>query len=154
MLLKIDESLSHEEASSKAEMLKNGNWLIMYYAYWCPHCVVLKPTFQDVAEKCKLMGVKFAMVEASHLNNGMIDNQAPVHSYPTLITRSNNVDNVDKYDGERTTKKLKNFVSLRFPVKKLPKYPRKKTKKNTKKLAKRLAKKLMRKSKKAKKARK
>lgn len=148
MLLKIDETLSHEEASSKAEMLKNGNWMIMYYAYWCPHCVVLKPTFNEVAKKCKLMGVKFAMIEASHLNNGMIENQAPVFSYPTLITRSNNVDNEDKYKGERTPEKLKKFISLRFPVKKLPKYPRKTNKK------KKMLKKAMKKSKKAEKAKK
>ena len=28
-----------------------------------------------------MMGVKFAMVEASHLNNGMIQNQHMVNSY-------------------------------------------------------------------------
>ena len=133
MHLIIDETLGHREAANKAEMLKNGNWMIMYYAYWCPHCVHLKPAFNEVANKCKLMGVKFAMVEASHLNNGMIENQAPVHSYPTLITRSNNADNSEKYDGERTPDKIKKFVALRLPVKKLPKYPKKKRSKKKKK---------------------
>ena len=90
------------------------------------------------------MGVKFAMIEASHLNSGMIENQAPVYSYPTLITRSNNVDNADRYEGERTPENLKKFISLRFPVKKLPKYPRKTNKKK-------MLKKAMKKSKKSKK---
>ena len=85
--MKIDEHTSHEEAMRKAEMLKNGKWMIMYYAYWCPHCVSLKPTYDELASKCKMMGVKFAMVEASHLNNGMIQNQHMVNSYPTLVTK-------------------------------------------------------------------
>ncbi len=77
----------HEEAMKKVlEMLKNGKWMIMYYAYWCPHCVTLKPTYDELASKCKMMGVKFAMVEASHLNNGMIENQHMVNSYP-LVTK-------------------------------------------------------------------
>ena len=132
MDLNIDETLGHEEALNRADMLKNGKWVIMYYAYWCPHCVHLKPTFHEVARKCKMMGVKFAMIEASHLNNGMIENQAEVNSYPTLITRNNNVDSKEKYEGERTTEKLKKYIKLKFPVKKLKKYPRKGTKKKYK----------------------
>lgn len=141
MDLYIDETLSHNEASNRAEMLKNGKWMIMYYAYWCPHCVYLKPTFHDVAKKCKMMGVKFAMVEASHLNNGMIDNQYQVSSYPTLITRENNVDSKNKYEGKRTPEELKKYIKLKFPIKKLPKYPKKGTKKKSKRgLKKRLSK--------------
>ena len=74
MMLRITEQSSSADAMKKAEMLKNGKWMIMYYAYWCPHCVSLKPTYNELAAKCKLMGVKFAMVEATHLNNGMIHN--------------------------------------------------------------------------------
>ena len=141
MDLYIDETLGHHEASDKAKMLKNGKWIIMYYAYWCPHCVHLKPTFHEVARKCKMMGVKFAMIEASHLNNGMIENQTEVNSYPTLITRNNNVDSKEKYEGERTPEELKKYIKLKFPIKKLPKYPRKGTKKKSKRgLKKRLSK--------------
>ena len=110
MHLIIDETLGHREATNKAEMLKNGNWMIMYYAYWCPHCVHLKPAFNEVAKKCKLMGVKFAMVEATHLNNGMIHNQHPVQGYPTLVTREGNTDSTETYSGPRSVGELKKYI--------------------------------------------
>ena len=116
MHLKIDEHTSHEEAMKKAEMLKNGKWMIMYYAYWCPHCVSLKPTYDELASKCKMMGVKFAMVEASHLNNGMIQNQHNVHGYPTLVTRNNNTDSDESYRGERNVDNLKKYIIAKLKL--------------------------------------
>jgi thiol-disulfide isomerase/thioredoxin len=114
--LKIDEHTSPEDAMRKAEMLKNGKWMIMYYAYWCPHCVTLKPTYDELASKCKMMGVKFAMVEASHLNNGMIQNQHNVHGYPTLVTRNNNTDSDESYRGERSVDNLKKYIIAKLKL--------------------------------------
>jgi thiol-disulfide isomerase/thioredoxin len=116
MHLKIDEHTSPEDAMRKAEMLKNGKWMIMYYAYWCPHCVSLKPTYDELASKCKMMGVKFAMVEASHLNNGMIENQHNVHGYPTLVTRNNNTDSDESYRGERSVDNLKKYIIAKLKL--------------------------------------
>tara|TARA_Y100000389_G_C17330090_1_gene447604 strand:+ start:325 stop:783 length:459 start_codon:yes stop_codon:yes gene_type:complete len=116
MHLKIDEHTSPEDAMRKAEMLKNGKWMIMYYAYWCPHCVTLKPTYDELASKCKMMGVKFAMVEASHLNNGMIQNQHNVHGYPTLVTRNNNTDSDESYRGERSVDNLKKYIIAKLKL--------------------------------------
>ena len=162
MHLKIDEHTSHEEAMRKAEMLKNGKWMIMYYAYWCPHCVTLKPTYDELASKCKMMGVKFAMVEASHLNNGMIENQHMVSSYPTLVTRTNNTDSNESYSGERSVDNLKKYliaklklaqrkprrvVTMRIPLKKYNKSSKKSSKKKSmKKLLKKLKSKKTKKS--------
>ena len=163
MHLKIDEHTSHDEAMKKAEMLKNGKWMIMYYAYWCPHCVSLKPTYDELASKCKMMGVKFAMVEASHLNNGMIQNQHNVHGYPTLVTRNNNTDSAESYRGERSVDNLKKYliaklklaprkrrrvITMRIPL--IKKKKSMKDKKSMRKSMKKLLKKL--KSKKAKKS--
>lgn len=114
MHLKIDEHTSSEKAMKMAEMLKNGKWMIMYYAYWCPHCVSLKPTYDELAKKCKLMGVKFAMIEASHLNNGMIENQHQVHGYPTLVTRENNNDSEESYSGERSVENMKKYILIKL----------------------------------------
>jgi thiol-disulfide isomerase/thioredoxin len=154
MHLKIDEHTRPEEAMKKAEKLKNGKWMIMYYAYWCPHCVTLKPTYDELASKCKMMGVKFAMVEASHLNNGMIENQHMVSSYPTLVTRTNNTDSNESYSGERSVDNLKKYlihklklaqrkprrvVTMRIPLKKHNKSNKKSSKKKSmKKLLKKL----------------
>ena len=110
MMLRITEQSSSADAIKKAEMLKNGKWMIMYYAYWCPHCVSLKPTYNELAAKCKLMGVKFAMVEATHLNNGMIHNQHPVQGYPTLVTREGNTDSTETYSGPRSVEELKKYI--------------------------------------------
>ena len=110
MMLRITEQSSSADAMKKAEMLKNGKWMIMYYAYWCPHCVSLKPTYNELAAKCKLMGVKFAMVEATHLNNGMIHNQHPVQGYPTLVTREGNTDSTETYSGPRSVEELKKYI--------------------------------------------
>lgn len=110
MMLRITEQSSSADAMKKAEMLKNGKWMIMYYAYWCPHCVSLKPTYDELAAKCKLMGVKFAMVEATHLNNGMIHNQHPVQGYPTLVTREGNTDSTETYSGPRSVEELKKYI--------------------------------------------
>ena len=110
MMLRITEQSSSADAMKKAEMLKNGKWMIMYYAYWCPHCVSLKPTYNELAAKCKLMGVKFAMVEATHLNNGMIHNQHPVQGYPTLVTREGNTDSTETYSGPRSVGELKKYI--------------------------------------------
>ncbi len=60
------------------------------------------------------MGVKFAMIEASHLNNGMIENQYQVHGYPTLVTRDNNNDSDESYSGERNVENMKKYILMKL----------------------------------------
>ena len=33
-----------------AEKLKNGKWVVLYHANWCPHCVNFLPVFDKLAK--------------------------------------------------------------------------------------------------------
>lgn len=39
-----------EDASKLSNLLKTGNWMVLYYAEWCGHCQAMKPEWQKVVE--------------------------------------------------------------------------------------------------------
>jgi thiol-disulfide isomerase/thioredoxin len=38
------------DASKLSNLLKSGNWMVLYYAEWCGHCKAMKPEWQKVVE--------------------------------------------------------------------------------------------------------
>lgn len=38
------------DASKLSNLLKSGNWMVLYYAEWCGHCQAMKPEWQKVVE--------------------------------------------------------------------------------------------------------
>ena len=41
---------SDDDASKLSNLLKTGNWMVLYYAEWCGHCQAMKPEWQKVVE--------------------------------------------------------------------------------------------------------
>jgi len=44
------------------ELLKEGVWLVMYYAPWCSPCRMADLVFRRLAEEPDMVGVRFAIV--------------------------------------------------------------------------------------------
>jgi thiol-disulfide isomerase/thioredoxin len=38
------------DASKLSNLLKSGNWMVLYYAEWCGHCKAMKPEWQKAVE--------------------------------------------------------------------------------------------------------
>ena len=79
----------------------------LYYANWCGHCKVLKPTWQQLIESDKFKGkVQFEEVEADE-NPEKIQEQQ-IEGFPTIkITKD--AETVE-YQGDRTIEDLEKFL--------------------------------------------
>ena len=41
------------DASKLSELLKDGDWMVLYYAEWCGHCNAMKPEWEKFITKMK-----------------------------------------------------------------------------------------------------
>ena len=50
--------------------LNNGNWIVLYHANWCPHCVTFVPIFKKFEEQVRKakLPIKIAAIEQTHHN--------------------------------------------------------------------------------------
>lgn len=37
------------DSSNFADFVKNSEWLILFFAPWCPHCMQFMPTWKELA---------------------------------------------------------------------------------------------------------
>lgn len=64
---------------------------ILFFAPWCPHCVAVKPVWEQLGKKVKFMTI--AAFDCEKYKNHIIgirqDNPSLVTSYPTMIFYKN-----------------------------------------------------------------
>ena len=95
--------------SFKKEVLDNDlNVFVKFYSPNCPHCVKLKPTFEELADK--LRNQKYLIIAEYNLLDNDFD-WFQIRSYPTLILfKAGDKDKPVFYSGNRTVEDMMSFV--------------------------------------------
>lgn len=105
MYLKVE---TPSAASKLSELLKDGDWMVLYYAEWCGHCNAMKPEWQKVIEKLKDSGsiniadVKSDVIEA-------LKHKPQIEGFPS-IKMYNKGKEVAKFEDERSAEKMEKFA--------------------------------------------
>jgi thiol-disulfide isomerase/thioredoxin len=87
--------------------INKGIWFVWYYAEWCGHCKNMEQEWKDFSTKPP-KGINVAKIESTIIPQ--MKNDPGVVGYPT-IKLYNNGNEVTNYDGERTAKSFKNFLT-------------------------------------------
>lgn len=99
---------SPNEASNLSNLLKDGDWMVLYYADWCGHCQTMKPEWQKVVNKMKSSNrVNVAEVESNHINS--LINKPQVNGFPTIKMYNSGVEKAN-FEDERVADKMEKFA--------------------------------------------
>ena len=113
MYIKVE---SPKDASNLSNLLKDGNWMVLYYAEWCGHCKTMKPEWQKVVNKMsKSNTVNVAEVESEHI--GELAHKPKVDGFPS-IKMYNKGSEVSNFEDERVADKIEKFANDNANVKK------------------------------------
>ena len=98
--------MDKESAEQLSNLLKKGDWMVLYYSEYCKHCTDMKPEWNKF-ELNVPDNVNIAKVE----NEGMHDLKfnPKVEGFPT-IKMYKNAKEVDEFNGERKAKKFDEFL--------------------------------------------
>jgi len=106
MYIKVE---SPSDASNLSNLLKDGNWMVLYYAEWCGHCKTMKPEWQKVVNKMsKSNNVNVAEVESEHIPE--LAHKPKVDGFPS-IKMYNKGKEVSNYEDERVADKIEKFAN-------------------------------------------
>ena len=167
MFIKVSDPKSAEQFTNET---RNGYWVVLYYANWCPHCQIMKPEWETFAEKySNNQSINVAELESEHIDSVGSEHRQNVEGFPTIVCM-NKGKPISKFDGPRTsndidsfakenyssikgvTKVSSNINSLLRKVMKKTKKTKKTSKKTGKKTSKKMSKKTSKKVKKMKKS--
>ena len=107
---------SSSDAANLSNLLKDGDWMVLYYADWCGHCNTMKPEWQKVVNKMNIRNnsrsnimnkINLAEIESTHI--GDLINKPQVDGFPT-IKMYNNGSEVAKFEDERIADKMEKFA--------------------------------------------
>ena len=99
---------SPNQATDLSNLLKDGDWMVLYYADWCGHCQTMKPEWQKVVNKMKTTNmVNVAEVESNHINS--LINKPQVNGFPTIKMYNNGIEKAN-FEEERIADKMENFA--------------------------------------------
>ena len=105
MYLKVE---TNDAANKLSELLKDGDWMVLYYAEWCGHCNAMKPEWQKVIEKLKDSGkINVADVKSDVIEK--LSHNPKIEGFPT-IKMYNKGREVAKFEDERSAEKLEKFA--------------------------------------------
>lgn len=105
MYLKVETT---DAANKLSELLKDGDWMVLYYAEWCGHCNAMKPEWQKVIEKLKDSGkINVADVKSDVIEK--LSHNPKIEGFPT-IKMYNKGREVAKFEDERSAEKLEKFA--------------------------------------------
>ena len=88
---------SDKDAFNLSNLMKSGDWMVLYYAEWCGYCKTMKPEWKNVVEKLNnpqinTKNINTAEVESSHIGK--------------LLNIAEKLINKDKQDIDSVSKKL------------------------------------------------
>ena len=100
---------SSGDALNLSNLLKDGDWMVLYYAEWCGHCQTMKPEWNKVVKKLKKNNnnVNIAEIESNHIDT--LVNKPKIQGFPT-IKMYNNGKEVANFEDERVADKMENFA--------------------------------------------
>jgi thioredoxin-like negative regulator of GroEL len=105
-----------------ASKVKKGTWCVLWWANWCPHCVMFHPSWMEAVKTSKAKGISVLEVEYA-FSHHMPANMRDVRGFPTVVVYKDGKV-VSEYDGDRSIKSVKEFIEKHAP--KVPKAPKKK----------------------------
>ena len=99
---------SQTDAQNLSNLLKDGDWMVLYYAEWCGHCTTMKPEWKKVADKMNTNNkVNVAEIESTHIDH-LVD-KPKIDGFPT-IKMYNSGKEVAKFEDERIADKIEKFA--------------------------------------------
>ena len=99
---------SQNDALNLSNLLKDGDWMVLYYAEWCGHCNTMKPEWQKVVNKMnKNNSINVAEIESTHIDD--LTHKPKIDGFPT-IKMYNNGNEVAKFDDERIADNIEKFA--------------------------------------------
>jgi hypothetical protein len=116
MYLKVNSS---NEASKLSNMMKDGNWIVLYYANWCGHCNTMKPEWQKVISRMNehnnnntsnsTSNINIADIESSHIDD--LTDKPEIAGFPT-IKMYNSGNEIANFEDERVADKIHHFAII------------------------------------------
>ncbi|KAF2075490.1 hypothetical protein CYY_003226 [Polysphondylium violaceum] len=118
VLLLVAVSLSEETQSTSVvqitadneDIIKEGNWLVEFFAPWCGHCKRLAPTYEELGkyynEELKGEAVKIAQVNC--VDHQAVCSKHDIRGYPTIKYMSNG--NAKDYRGARDKASFVSYI--------------------------------------------
>lgn len=100
-----------KEMSSK---VKKGTWCVLWWAKWCPHCVMFHPNWMEAVKSSKANEISVLEVEYD-VSGHMPQNMRNVRGFPTVVVYKNGKV-LAEYDGDRSVKSVKEFIEKHNPV--------------------------------------
>jgi len=95
------------DKSFKSHVSK-GDHIVMMFAPWCGHCQRLKPTWDKIAKRPGIEGVKVAKVDCT-ASEGTCK-QFDVKGYPTILYFRNG-KKLDTFSGDKSETGLKEYIA-------------------------------------------
>ena len=89
---------------------RNGNWVVLYYANWCGHCKMIKPTWQSYVQSYGLKNKKLNIAEVEDTYMGQLKHRDQIMGFPT-IRMYNKAKVIDELQGERTIENMNQFTN-------------------------------------------
>lgn len=106
MFISVDNNQKYKQFNGA---IKKGNIIVLYHATWCPHCVNMKPAWNDFVSKCKKdnLNINVAEVESEHIPH--INTSNDVEGFPTIKYYKSATSNTP-YEGERNVDAFLKFA--------------------------------------------
>ena len=99
---------SSGDAANLSNLLKDGDWMVLYYADWCGHCTTMKPEWQKVVNKMKQSNiVNVAEVESTHIAD--LVNKPEVNGFPSIKMYNSGTETAN-FEDERIADKMEKFA--------------------------------------------
>eukprot|EP00919_Chromeraceae_sp_WS-2016_P061981 GHVR01146825.1.p1 GENE.GHVR01146825.1~~GHVR01146825.1.p1 ORF type:complete len:160 (+),score=47.47 GHVR01146825.1:26-505(+) len=98
--------MDKESAEQLSNLLKKGDWVVLYYSEYCKHCTDMKPEWNKF-ELNVPDNVNVAKVENEGLND--LKFNPKIQGFPT-IKMYKNAKEVDEFNGERKEKNFNDFL--------------------------------------------
>lgn len=98
-----NQQLSYENWHQMLE----GEWMVKFFAPWCPACKRVAPVWSSLASKADSLGIKVAEVDTT--NEPALSGRFMVFSLPTIFHVKNG--EFRKYEGQRSLQGFTEFIT-------------------------------------------
>ena len=105
---KVIKEFSHPvKELTEENMVPSKTSIIMLYTHTCPHCVTLKPTYEEIAPKLVEMGVNVTAINVARQRKAAIEYQ--VKGVPSIRLVHNGTKH--EFKGQRTNTEILSWVN-------------------------------------------